>query len=217
MPRTTRNSRAAQEDSLDNSAAGLLRRGGGRPSAASTASASLTSPVTSSHLSSSLSEAESYIARHVDGLVEQQPQPRQRSLRPRRAVAVSDDADVDEYTPPPPSFVHEEGDTRAEADQTGIEVDSLVDGTGSNGDEDDHSEADSLADADDAEVEARVLENLGWESIGADKELPIVDLARWKTISALHTTEGTDEYGVCPLSAHKPNTVTYLYMLAQTQ
>lgn len=213
MPRTTRNSRAAQEDStsLDNSAgAGLRRRGGGRPSAASTASASLTSPVTSSHLSSSLSEAESYIARHVDGLVEQPPQPRQRSLRPRRAAGAAhttttSDADIDEYTPPPPSFVHEEGDAHAQPDQTGIEVDSLVGDTRSNGDdEDDHSEADSLADADDAEVEARVLENLGWESIGADKELPVVDLARWKTISALHTTEGTDEYGKSPPCLLRP-------------
>ena len=57
------------------------------------------------------------------------------------------------------------------------------------------SDIDSLADADDSEVEKRVLENLGWDTVGSDRELQVVDMERWKLISELHTTEGTDEYG----------------------
>jgi hypothetical protein len=58
-----------------------------------------------------------------------------------------------------------------------------------------HLEVDSLADADPAEVEARVLENLGWEEIGQDKELPVIDLERWKSIGPAHQQDGTSENG----------------------
>lgn len=55
-------------------------------------------------------------------------------------------------------------------------------------------EGDSLADASDGEVEARALENLGWNTIGLDKELPIIDLERWKKVTEKHNQPGTDEY-----------------------
>lgn len=42
-----------------------------------------------------------------------------------------------------------------------------------------HLEADSLASAADDEVEERALLSLGWDEIGKDKELFVVDLDKW--------------------------------------
>lgn len=57
-----------------------------------------------------------------------------------------------------------------------------------------HGDADSLADATPEEVEARAMEVLGWDTIGQDKELYDVDLERWKRISSKHQEAGTPEY-----------------------
>lgn len=53
---------------------------------------------------------------------------------------------------------------------------------------------DSLVDASPEEVEARAKEIIGWDNVGQDKDLYMVDLERWNTISEKHSTPGTAEY-----------------------
>ena len=101
---------------------------------------------------------------------------------------------------------HEDGDEDEDDDydDNGNDNDNEQDPRGSSellqGSDDDEdlgnaAEVDSLADASPEQVEAKVLERLGWNDIGQDKDLPTIDLERWKQISDLHLQEGTPEYG----------------------
>jgi len=92
----------------------------------------------------------------------------------------------------------EEGrDEEGDADVDDIDEDD-IDGTHHT----QQLDVDSLADASPEEVEARALENLGWNTeIGKDKELFRIDLRRWEAVSGnspegrRYLTEGTAEYG----------------------
>lgn len=57
-----------------------------------------------------------------------------------------------------------------------------------------NGDADSLADASPEEVEARASEVIGWDTVGNDVELYVVDLDRWKHISDKHSMPGTPEH-----------------------
>ena len=71
-------------------------------------------------------------------------------------------------------------------------------------DNDAAAQVDSLADASPEEVQARVCQVLGWNDVGADRELPAIDLKRWSEITPQHSQEGTPEYGQCAFLTFNP-------------
>ena len=221
MPRVTRNSQAAAAAESSATAAALLwsspRRAGTSqhaidPSQSTASSASLTSPLASSHAAS---EAESYAVRG-------------------RVHGVEDEADLDLLDDDDEGDNGRNGDGDGDGDEVmtaeedeGEENDTeneegasreiadshLLQDSDDDGD-DDLKDADSLADASPEEVEARALYTLGWHDRDADPPLPVIDLSRWQRITPAFTTEGTEENGTLsarcarkhPADCHAPLT-----------
>lgn len=200
MPRITRNSQAAAAaESSAATAAALLwsspRRAGTSqhavdPSQSTASSASLTSPLASSHAAS---EAESYAVRGRVYGVEDEPD-----------LDLVDEGDDDGDGDEAMTAEEDEGenDTENEEDVSREIADShLLQDSDDDGD-DDFKDADSLADASPEEVEARALYTLGWHDRDADPPLPVIDLSRWQRITSAFTTQGTEENStLTPLNA----------------
>lgn len=196
----------------------------------SVSSASLNSPMQSSHAAS---EASSYATRGVPGVIDELDERNAEQNRDHEDDHDSDESEgivvvarsstlnanrrrrvprgSDEGTPERDNRMadgselnHNQNDTSEGISTSHFssrlldesEDDDLTNGTNGGGGYNSHlnGDNDSLADALPEEVEARAREVIGWETVGQDTELYVVDLERWKNINDKYSTPGTAEY-----------------------